>query len=186
LLLRKSASIILLLVLLFNMIGYRAWFYYAEKKADASMEARLDKDQYDENELVSISIPLYNPYQLDQNSFERVNGEFNYQGNTFKLVKRRISDGNLVLLCIPDAHKTVLKKAKTEFGNLTNDLTGNGKNTSRSGLQKNFPGSDYTFHNCQFRIPVISISPLIPAGFNNAILPDAFIPSPGKPPQFRA
>jgi cbb3-type cytochrome oxidase subunit 3 len=186
LLLRKSASIILLLVFLFNMIGYRAWFYYAEKKADASMEARLDKDQYDENELVSITIPLYNPYQLDQNSFERVNGEFNYQGKTFKLVKRRISDGNLVLLCIPDAHKTVLKKAKTEFGNLTNDLAGNGKNSSRSGLQKNFSGSDYTIDNCRFQITAFSNSYLIPACFNNADLSDAFIPSPGKPPQFRA
>ena len=185
-LLRKSASIILLLVLLFNMIGYRAWFYYAEKKADASMEARLDKDQYEENELVSITIPLYNPYQLDQNSFERVNGEFNYQGRTFKLVKRRITDGNLILLCIPDAHKTVLKKAKTEFGNLTNDLTGNGKNNSRSGLQKNFTGSDYTIHTYQFHIPAYSNSSLIPACFNSAVLPDAFIPFPGKPPRFTA
>jgi hypothetical protein len=168
------------------MIGYRAWFYYAEKKADASMEARLDKDQYDENELVSVTIPLYNPYQLDQNSFERVNGEFNYQGKTFKFVKRRIVDGKLVLLCIPDTHKTILKKARTEFGNLTNDLAGNGRNGSRSSLQKNFSGSDYTIHNYHFQITAFSVSSLIPVGFMNADLPYTFISSPGKPPQFRA
>ncbi|HXB29277.1 MAG TPA: hypothetical protein VNW49_05630, partial [Puia sp.] len=68
---RKSVSIILLLVFLFNMIGYRAWFYYAEMKADAAMEARIDKDQYDDNDLITLQIPLYNPYQLEQKTFER-------------------------------------------------------------------------------------------------------------------
>ncbi len=135
---RKSASTILLLVLLFNMIGYRAWFYYAEGKADATMEARLDQDQYDENELVAFTIPLYNPYQLEQKSFERVNGEININGKIFRYVKRRVSDGNLILLCIPDNHKNILKKAKSDYENASIDLTCNGKNTGRSVIAKRF------------------------------------------------
>ena len=66
---RKSASTILLLVLLFNMIGYRAWFYYAEGKADATMEARLDQDQYDENELVAFTIPALQPISAGTKEF---------------------------------------------------------------------------------------------------------------------
>ncbi len=66
---RKSASILLLLILLFNMIGYRALFYYAEKQADVSFEARLDKDLYEENDLVTLKIPLFNPYQVEQKTF---------------------------------------------------------------------------------------------------------------------
>ena len=120
------------------MVGYRAWFYYAEQKADAAMESRLDKEQYEENELVSLTVPLYNPYQTEQTSFERVNGEISFEGKTYKFVKRRISDGNLVLLCIPDVRKMVLKKAKSEYGNAMNNLTANSKNTSRSGYTKNF------------------------------------------------
>ncbi len=135
---RKSASIILLLVLLFNMIGYRAWFYFAEGKADAAMEARIDNDQYDENELVALTIPLYNPYQLEQKSFERVNGEININGKIFKYVKRRVSDGNLILLCIPDNHRNILKKAKSDYENATIDLTCNGKNSGRPGIAKGF------------------------------------------------
>src|SRR5664279_622544 len=96
------------------MVGYRAWFYYAERKADAAMESRLDKDQYDESELISLSIPLNNPYQNEQSGFERIIGEINFRGNTYKLVKRRITDGILVLLCLPDTRKMVLKKAGTE------------------------------------------------------------------------
>jgi hypothetical protein len=182
--LRKSATIILLLILLFNIIGYRVWFYYAEQKADMAMEARLDKDQYDVNDLISITVPLDNPYQLEQRNFQRIDGEFNFQGKNFKYVKRKVSDGKLILLCIPDARKMVLKKAKAEYGNAANDLNGNSKGSSRSGTQKSFSGNDYTSETFQLStsiLPFFRTSILV--SVVNAKLVSQFIPSPGKPPQ---
>jgi len=182
--LRKSAAVILLLILLFNIIGYRVWFYYAEQKADMAMESRLDKDQYDVNDLISITVPLDNPYQLEQRNFQRVDGEFNFQGKNFKYVKRKVSDGNLILLCIPDARKMVLKKAKAEYGNAANDLNGNSKGSSRSGTQKSFSGNDYTSETFQLStsiLPFFHTSILV--SVVNAKLVSQFIPSPGKPPQ---
>jgi cbb3-type cytochrome oxidase subunit 3 len=184
LLLRKSASIILLLVLLFNMIGYRAWFYYAERKSDMAMEARLDKDQYNENDLVSLTVPLDNPYQLEQKSFQRIDGEISFQGKTFKFVKRMVSDGKLILLCIPDARKMVLKKAKTEYGNAANDMTGNSKGSSRSGSQKNYNGNDYISQTFQLNT---SILPYFHTSILNSVvntkLVTVHVAAPGKPPQ---
>jgi len=182
--LRKSAAVILLLILLFNIIGYRVWFYYAEQKADMAMESRLDKDQYDVNDLISITVPLDNPYQLEQRNFQRIDGEFNFQGKNFKYVKRKVSDGNLILLCIPDARKMVLKKAKAEYGNAANDLNGNSKGSSRSGTQKSFSGNDYTSETFQLStsiLPFFHTSVLV--SVVNAKLVSQFIPSPGKPPQ---
>jgi hypothetical protein len=181
---RKSASVVLLLLFLFNMIGYRAWFYYAERQSDASMEASLDLQQYNENDLVSLTIPLDNPYQLEQTSFERINGEISFCGKTLKYVKRKVSNGNLILLCIPDIHKMVLKKAKSEFGNAVNDLAGSGKNSSKNNLQKNFNGNDYTDH--QYNLQLCDLTGLCntPQGNNRiAILLDPHIASPGKPPR---
>lgn len=180
---RKSASIILLLVLLFNMIGYRAWFYYAEKKADAAMEARIDKNQYDDNDLVTLEIPLYNPYQLEQKTFERANGEVNINGKTFKYVKRKVSDGNLILLCLADNHKTVLKKANTEFGNGVNDLTGNNKG---SRLQKNFTGNDYINQSGSVVMCGCGSVNLKYVAFQTFNFTDPNIAIPGKPPQLSA
>jgi hypothetical protein len=184
LLLRKSASIILLFILMFNMIGYRAWFYYAERKADIAMETRLDKDQYDENDLISITVPLDNPYQLEQRNYQRIDGEINFQGKNFKFVKRKVSDGKLILLCIPDARKMVLKKAKAEYGNAANDLNGNSKGSSRSGIQKSFSGNDYiseTFQLSTSILPYFHTSIL--SVVVNADLASAQVPAPGKPPQ---
>jgi cbb3-type cytochrome oxidase subunit 3 len=184
LLLRKSASVILLIILLFNMVGYRAWFYYAEKKADAAMEARLNKDQYDENDLVSLIVPLNNPYQLEQKSFQRVDGEISFEGKTLKYVKRKVSNGNLILLCIPDARKMILKKAKSDFCNASTDLTTNSKSSSRNNTQKNFSGNDYITDNYLTNNPTLPDFQTI--RFNEVFqskLAAPYLATPGKPPQ---
>ena len=180
---RKSASIILLLILLFNVIGYRAWFYYAERRADAAMEARLDQDQYNENELVVLKVPLYNPYQLEQKSFERINGEININGKIFKYVKRRVSDGNLILLCIPDNHKNILKKAKSDYENASIDLTCNGKNSGRPGTQKSFSASEYINQCGSVIVCECGSSNFRYATFQISNFKDPNIATPGKPPR---
>jgi hypothetical protein len=180
--LRKFASIGLLLILLFNIAGYRAWFYYAEEKADVVMESRLDKDQYDESELLSLTIPLNDPYLTEQTCFERTIGEINLQGKTYRFVKRKISDGNLVLLCLPDARKTVLKKASTEFGSAASGLAGN-KNSSRTGTQKLFSGSDYIKQFANLEIWKFENKSVVFFIQNDFRFSDPHIESPGKPPQ---
>jgi hypothetical protein len=168
------------------MIGYRAWFYYAEKKADIAMEAILDKDQYDENELVCINIPLYNPYQLEQGTFERANGEVNINGKTFKCVKRKVSDGKLILLCIVDNHKTVLKKAKSDYENVANDLTSNNKNSGRPDLQKRFSGNDYINQYGSMGVWEYGNTILQFPSFCTINFTEPHIAIPGKPPQLSA
>jgi hypothetical protein len=166
------------------MIGYRVWFYYAEQQADKVMESRLDKDQYDESELISITVPLDNPYQLEQRNFQRVDGEFSFEGRNFKYVKRKVSDGKLILLCIPDARKTVLKKAKSDYGNNVNDLTGNTKSSSRSGTQKSFSGNDYTSDTFQLNISILAyFHTSTPNSSVDSNLASAHVSAPGKPPQ---
>ena len=147
------------------------------------MESMLDKDQYNESELIALAIPLNNPYQIEQSGYERVNGEISFQGRTYKLVKRKITDGTLVLLCMPDARKMVLKKAKTEFGNAGSGLAAGSRNSSRSQTQKNFSGSDYLklFANPDFRI--IENTPLVYHSFHQVYHQDPQIAAPGKPPQ---
>ena len=165
------------------MVGYRAWFYYAEQKADATMESRLDQNQYDESELISLTIPLNNPYQLEQPGFVRINGEINFQGRTYKFVKRKITDGTLVLLCVPDTRKMLLKKAKTEFGNAATGITTNNKNSSRPGIQKNFNGSDYLKQLANLEIGKCENKSVVYHSLLQISFSDPQIEAPAKPPQ---
>lgn len=184
--LRKYQSIALLLVLLFNVVGYRAWFYYVEMKADLAMETRLDNGQYDENKLIALSVSLDNPYQLEQKSFERVSGEICFEGKIFKYVKRRVFEGKLVVLCIPDDHRMALSNAKSAFGNAVNSLPNNRNTSPHSGFQKNIQGSDYINEWANGKTWQIAhesleyyVMPLV--GFS-----EPHIATPGKPPQSRA
>jgi hypothetical protein len=168
------------------MVGYRAWFYYAEKRSDAFMEARLDQEQYNENELILIKIALNNPYQVEQSSYERVNGDINFQGRNFKFVKRQISNGNLNLLCLPDNHKMVLKKAKSDFANAGNEMANTGKSSSRNGMQKNFSSNDYISECANVQMCKCANEEVIYNSLRSVRFSDPQIASPGKPPQSRA
>ncbi len=122
---KKLAAIIMLFLLLFNLIGYRAWFYYTQQKADKQLVASLDKEAYNDNDLITIKIPLSLPYQTDQRDFERVDGEIKLNGTIYKYVKRKVYHGELVLLCLPDHNKMKLESAKGEFFKLANSLQTN-------------------------------------------------------------
>jgi hypothetical protein len=120
--LKRLLAILFLLLLLFNMIGYRLYFYYAQQMADKALMATLDEETYDQKDLLVIKVPLSLPYQSDWKDFERVDGEIDVNGETYKYVKRKVVNGTMVLLCLPDHHRTRLENAKEAFFELVNNM----------------------------------------------------------------
>jgi hypothetical protein len=120
--LKKIASIVLLGMLLFNWCGYRWVINYLQKDADMQLEARLDKNDYDESQLIEIKVPISMPYQSDWAAFERYDGEIEVNGVHYKYVKRKVQDGQLVLKCIANPTKQRLETAKDDLFKLVNDL----------------------------------------------------------------
>ena len=122
---KKTAAIFLTTLFLFNMVGYRFVFNYAQQKSDQTFVAALDNDNYNDAELLTIKVPISLPYQNDRQNFERVDGEITYEGKIYKYVKRKIVNGELVLLCVPDHNKMRLQSAKDDFFKTANDLVQN-------------------------------------------------------------
>lgn len=143
--LKKLAAIFLLTLFLFNIIGYRITFFYAQQHSDIQLEAALDKELYNESELIAIKVPLSLPYLTDQTKFERVDGETSFNGTIYKYVKRKISEGNLILLCLPDYNKMRLKKEQHDFFKDANNLAQNSGSKKQENSKGNFKNvlSDY-------------------------------------------
>ena len=120
--LRKIASILLLVILLFNWVGYRLFSDILQRQADIQLEARLDKNDYKEDQLIEIKIPLNLPYQLNWKSFERFDGEIDVDGIHYKYVKRKIYNDSLILLCLPNKAKQNIEKAKDDYFKIVNDI----------------------------------------------------------------
>lgn len=144
--LKRLAAILLLGILCFNWCGYRLLTSYLSDRADRDLEARLDDNNYDESQLISIKVPsTHLTYYNSSDKFERVDGRIEIGGVQYKYVKRRLFNDSVEVLCIPNQTGMNIQTAKNDFYKLVNDLqhNGQGKNTgSHSGNSKS-PFSEY-------------------------------------------
>jgi hypothetical protein len=122
--LRKLTALILICLLVFNWFGYRALLQYLEDKNNFTLQAKLDRQQYDPADLVEIRVPLNLPYITDSKDFENYIGETTINGSHYRFVKRKLANNELILLCIRDKEKDQLQKAGTEFFKQVNDTPG--------------------------------------------------------------
>ena len=129
---KKIATILLLALLLFNFIGYRFLFNALQQKADKELTANLDGNKYDESDLITITVPLSMPYLNDSKDFERKDGEITLNGKIYHYVKEKVSQGNLILQCLPDVQKMQLQSAKNDFFKNQNDFQNN-SSSKKSG-----------------------------------------------------
>lgn len=134
---RKVATILLIGLMFFNWFGYRLVTGFMQSQANASLTARLDKNDYDESQLISIKISSNLPYYTNSASFERVDGQIEIAGVHYNYVKRRVFKDSLEFQCIPNEQKTKLASASNEFYKLVNDLRHTQKKSGENSSTKN-------------------------------------------------
>jgi hypothetical protein len=132
--LRKLAAILLLVIFLFNWVGYRLLTNFLQHHVTVQLEAKLDKNDYKEEDLIEIKVPINLPYQLNWTSFERFDGEIDVDGIHYQYVKRKIYNDSLILLCIPNHAKQDLEKAKENYFKGVNDIDPSSQKKSDNSL----------------------------------------------------
>ena len=183
---KKPAAIFLLGLFMFNLFGYRILFYFAQQQSDIQLEASLDKDKYDEADLVTIKIPLLLPYQTDWKEFERIDGEISLNGKIYKYVKRKVFNSELILLCLPDRNKMRLQTAKDDFFKNANDLVQNGaqKKSDHSKLSFIKNGlSEYDKSNAEYLPSIDKLQNVHGISAQVPVLNAAPHSSPEQPPE---
>lgn len=137
---RKLFSIFLLVVFVFNIVGYKVAFYFMEQRAEHQIEKKLDIVKSNDKGLVTIKIPLSLPYQTNWTDFERVDGEYSYNGKTYKYVKRKVFNDTLILVCLDFKEKQQIQKRSNDLFKKINDLT---TNTTKKSVSKQSKTDDY-------------------------------------------
>lgn len=172
---KKTAAILLLTLFLFNLFGYKVWFYYMQSRSQQQVQASLDKQQYNDNELITIKVPLSLPYFTDWKEFEEYDGSIEFNGQHYNYVKRKVYQDTLILLCLPNNEQNRLSAAKSDYEKLVStpqSSSGNSKSGNTILLLKVLLGgyreTETIFECCSFaNAPVAyhtfyseSISPL--------------------------
>jgi len=183
---KKLSAILLIALFLFNLIGYRILFYYEQEQSDVRLEASFDKEEYNDADLITIKVPLSLPYVTNQRNFERIDGEITVNGKILKYVKRKITDGNLILLCLPNHNKMRIEGAKDEFFKFANDLVQNNQSKksghTKSGIFKNLI-SEYDINSSDYPSAFYKILHTYNVTMQPKFLPSSHYKLPKQPPE---
>src|SRR5579862_2493425 len=120
---KRIAAIFMLGLLLFNWVGYQLYTSILQDRADKTLIANLDENNYSDADLISIKVPAAHiSSYVNSKEFQRVDGQIEINGVQYNFVKRRYNDGMLELLCIPNKSVTRIQNARDNFFKLVNDL----------------------------------------------------------------
>ena len=177
-----------MVILFFNWYGYQLLSMYWQQQAETRLEARLDRHDYDESQLISIKVPINNlAYYNSSNSFERVNGHIDLSGVRYNYVQRRLNGDSLELLCIPNTMAMDLQKGKNDFFRQVNDLQqqNQGKKSNASLTKNSTP--DYTSTSMDVAVPAALAVLTQATGMTlPTTLPDRYTPTAERPPDLCA
>jgi len=181
---KRLASILLIGILFFNWYGYQLVSNYLQERANRRLEARLDKKDYDESQLISIKVPISSlSYYNSSTSYERVDGQIDMGGVQYKYVERRIYKDSLEYRCIPNQMAMNLKNARDAFFQLVNDLSHNGQEKKAPHTAQYKCSQDYCVTQSPVFQPFTITAPAPQKGkFISTHLPSLFAPTAERPP----
>jgi hypothetical protein len=112
--LKKTFSILLVILLLLNVLGYYGVFLGLQYKNAHDLALRLDADNYSNDEAVTIKVPVAIPY-METTDYERATGEFEYNGEFYSLVKQKFVQDTLVIVCVKNHERKQIKNALVNY-----------------------------------------------------------------------
>lgn len=165
------------------MGAYRLVITSLENKADHQLEATIDKNEYNDADLIEIRVAMNMPYQQRFTEFERHYGEVNINGKVYTYVKRKIEGDVLILKCIANSSKQELKKSSDDLAksNSGQDQDNNGKKSTHS-VVKTFSG-DFDDKNQFCDLSLTNISGKSAAACFESSLNDVLTITPHQPPR---
>ena len=132
---RKAVSIVLIGLLLLNMAGFYGVFMGLRYKNTQDLLQRFDTDDYSLRETVTLKVPLSIPYATNDQAYERVDGEIQHEGEVYRLVKQRLYNDTLYIVCFKDNQGKRINKALADYVKSFSDAPVNAKTPAGKILQ---------------------------------------------------
>jgi len=157
---KRGFTLFLLALFLLNVLGYYGVFVGLQFKNMREMQAKFDIGDYARTQEVTIKVPLAIPYASDSREYTRVDGEFEHQGETYRMVKQKLQRDTLYIVCVKDNTTKDIKQALADYVKTFTDKPVGEKSSSKSvqNLIKDY---------------IVSATSLqsMSDGWNNAIIP---------------
>ena len=112
---KRLFAIVILNIFLLNVLGYYGVLLGLKAESGTKLAAKLDSDMYDLGGTVTFKVPLAVPYSSDSEGYEKVNGEFKKDGEIYRLVKQRLYQDTLYIVCLKDEASSKINQTLEDF-----------------------------------------------------------------------
>lgn len=131
---KRTITLILLVIFLLNVVGYYGVFVGLRFSSEVAMRQQFDAENYNQQE-VTIKVPLSIPYASDSRDFERVDGEFEHEGQVYRLVKQKLQSDTLYIVCVKDQQTQTINQALADYVKTYTDKPINAKQGTKTIAQ---------------------------------------------------
>jgi hypothetical protein len=128
---RRLVTLILLVLFLLNIIGYYGVFVGLRLSNQLSLQRQFDSENY-QNQEVTIKVPIAIPYAVDSKTYERVDGEFEHEGQVYRLVKQKLQSDTLYIVCIKDNRAQKINQVLADYVKSYTDKPFSAKQNAKS------------------------------------------------------
>ena len=131
---KRVVSIAFGLMILLNTLGYYGIFLGLHYQNDQAMSRAFDSDNYDHLNTITLKVPVSVPYMPDQPDFDRVDGQFEYNGELYRMVKQRYAKDTLTVVCVTDTEHKKIDLALADYVKTFTDKASDTKPRSKVSL----------------------------------------------------
>lgn len=110
---RRCISTVLVVLVLMNVMGYYGLLVGLQYRNAQNLASRIDSGSFEDLETRSLKIPL--PGNPGSEHYNRVDGEFEQDGQVFRLVKQRLYKDTFHIVFIKDEMGTLIKHAMADY-----------------------------------------------------------------------
>jgi hypothetical protein len=111
---KRLLTSFLLGLFLLNIVGYYGVFVGISLSGAAAMREQFDTEKSFQDEVL-IKVPIAIPYAVDATDYQRVDGEFEHQGQVYRLVKQKLQSDTLYIVCVKDVSASKINLALADY-----------------------------------------------------------------------
>lgn len=112
---KRLFSSIFVILILFQVTGYYGVFLGLEYRNALQMMRKFDEGSYDQQQTKIIKIPFKADASYYSETFERLDGDFEQNGEIYRIIKSRLFRDTFHIVYIKDRTGTVIHKALTDY-----------------------------------------------------------------------
>jgi hypothetical protein len=103
-----------------------------ERKNKTELSTLLDMDHYSGSQAFTIKLPLAGTFNSNTENYERVDGEFEFDGTVYRMVKQKFHKDTVYLVCYKDETSSVLKSSMQDYVKSLTDRTADKKSQNKT------------------------------------------------------